>query len=167
MGMFLINRDWDTWQYGWSKIQKNPRGKPFALCKKAEIWTEVYLLVWQRPEAHSQSYTGVAREQKAECPWVTQSEPRPKSNQKSVAWLEDCCPSTLATQLHWAWTVLCRRMGKYCPIKVCKVGRDLSQQIHSCKCCQRCFHQVLTQGDGHLSNQDILVLYFSLIFWNL
>ena len=41
---------------------------------------------------------------------------------------------------------LYRRMGKYCPIKVCNVGRDLSKQTHSCNCCQRCFHQVLTQG---------------------
>ena len=41
-----------------------------------------------------------------------------------------------------------------------KVGRDLSQQNHSCNCCQRCFHQVLTQECGHLSNHDILVLYF-------
>ena len=31
---------------------------------------------------------------------------------------------------------------------------------HSCNCCQKCFNQVLTQGVGHLSNQDILVLYF-------
>ena len=52
-----------------------------------------------------------------------------------------------------------RRMGKYYPIKVCKVGRDRSQQTHSCNCCQRCFHKVSTQGGGHLSNQDILVLY--------
>ena len=43
-------------------------------------------------------------------------------------------------------------------VEVYKVGGDLSQQTHSCNCCQRCFHQVLTQGDGHLSNQDILVL---------
>ena len=35
MGMFLISRDWGTCQDrredGWSKIQKNPRGKPAAL----------------------------------------------------------------------------------------------------------------------------------------
>ena len=61
MRMFLINRDWGTCQdrreNGWSKIQKNPWGKPAALCKKAEIGTEVHLSVWQQPEAHSQSHT--------------------------------------------------------------------------------------------------------------
>jgi len=148
VGMFLISRDWGTCQHrkdnGWSKIKKIPRGKPAALCKKAEIGTEVHLSAWQRPETHSQSYTGVDKEQKDKYPWVAQSEPRPKSNRKSVAWLEDCCPSTFHTQLDWAWTGLYRRMGKYCPIKVCKVGGDLSQHTHSWNCYQRCFHQVLT-----------------------
>jgi len=41
IGMFLISRDWGTYQdgreNGWSKIQKNLRGKPAALCKKTEI----------------------------------------------------------------------------------------------------------------------------------
>ena len=48
MGMFLINRDLGTCQErrenGWNKIQKNPRGNPAALCKKAETRTEVHLL---------------------------------------------------------------------------------------------------------------------------
>ena len=136
-------------------------GKPAAPCKKAEIWTEVHLSAWQRPEAHRQSSTGVAKEQKDKCPWVGHSEPRPNSNRKSVAWLEDSCPSMLLTQLDWVWTVLFRRMGKYCPIKVCKVSEDLSKHTHSCNCCQRCFHQVLTQWGGHSSNQGILVLYFN------
>jgi len=139
MEMFLIRRDWGTCQdrreNGWSKIQKNPGGKPVTLCKKEEIVTGVHLSAWQRPEPHSQSYTGVDKEQKYKCPWMTQSEPRPKSNQKSVAWLEDCCPSTLSTQLDWAWTVLCRRTDKYFPIKVCKFGRDQSKQTHNCNCC--------------------------------
>ena len=38
------------------------------------------------------------------------------------------------------------------------------QQTHNCNRCQRCFHQVLTQGGEHLSNQDILVLYFYINF---
>ena len=62
MMMFLISRDWGTCQdrreNGRSKIQKNPRGKPAALCRKAEIGTEVHLSAWQWPKAHSQSYTG-------------------------------------------------------------------------------------------------------------
>ena len=147
--MFLISRDLGTCQdgreNGFSKIEKILRGKPAALDKKAEIGTEVHLLAREWPKAHNQSYTGVAKEQKYKCPWVAESEPRLKSNRKSVAWLEDCCPLTLYTQLYWAWAVLYRRMGKYCPIKVCKVGRDLSQ-THSCNCCHRCFHVVLTQG---------------------
>ena len=47
-GFFLISRDWGTCQdgreNGWSKIQKSPRGKPAAFCKKAKIGTEVHLL---------------------------------------------------------------------------------------------------------------------------
>ena len=47
MRMFLISRDWGTCQdrkeNGWSKTQKNPRGKPAALFKKAEIGTEVHV----------------------------------------------------------------------------------------------------------------------------
>ena len=47
MGMFLISRVWGTCQdrreNGWSKIHKNLRGKPDALCKKADIGTEVHL----------------------------------------------------------------------------------------------------------------------------
>ena len=88
------------------------------------------------------------------------SEPWPTSHLKSEAWLEDCSPSALPTQLHWAWTVLFRRIDKYCPIKVYNVYRDLSQKTHTCNCCQRSFHQVLTQRGGHLSNQDIVVLCF-------
>ena len=46
MGMFLISRDWGTCQErrenGWSKIERNPGGKPAALCKKSEIGTEVH-----------------------------------------------------------------------------------------------------------------------------
>ena len=80
MGMFLISRDWGTCQdgreNGWSKIQKNPRGKPAALCKKAEIGMEVHVSAWKWPNAHSQSHTGVAKEQKHKCPRVAQSEPR-------------------------------------------------------------------------------------------
>ena len=68
MGMFLIIRDWGTCQErcenGCSKIQTNPRGKPVALCKKAEFGTEVHLSARQRPEAHSQSNNGVAKEQR-------------------------------------------------------------------------------------------------------
>ena len=59
MGMFLISMDCSTCQdrreNGWSKIQKNLRGKLAALCKKAEIGTEVHLSAWQRPNAHIQS----------------------------------------------------------------------------------------------------------------
>ena len=101
MGMLLLSRDCrDRRENGWSEIQKNPRGKSAALCKKAEIGTEVHLSAWQRPEAHSQSYTGVAKEHKDKCPWVSQSEPRPKSNRKSVAWLwrllsHQCSPRNL------------------------------------------------------------------------
>ena len=130
MGMFLNSRDWRICQERRKnvlrKIQKNLRGKPAALCKKAEIGTDVHLWALQQPEAHSQSYSGVAKEQKDEGHWVAKLEPGPKSNRKSVVWLEDCCPSTLPIQLDWGWTVLYRRMGKYCPIKVCKVGRHLS-----------------------------------------
>ena len=47
IGMFLISRNWGTFldkrENGWSKIQKILRGKPAALCKKAEIGTEVHL----------------------------------------------------------------------------------------------------------------------------
>ena len=96
MGTCLISRDWSTCQdqreNGWSKVQKNLKGKPAALCKKAEIGMEVHLSAWQRPEAHRKSYTGVAKEQKYKCPWVAESEPWLESNRKSVAWLEDCCP---------------------------------------------------------------------------
>ena len=127
---------------------------------KVELPSQIHLSAWSWPEAHSQSYTGVSKEQKDKCPWVAQSEPRHKSNRKPVAWLEDCCPSTLLKQLHWAWTVLWRRMGKYCPIKVCKVDRDRSQQTHSCNCCQRCFHQVLAKGGWTLIKQR----YSSFVF---
>ena len=65
MGMFLISKDRGTCQdrreNGWSKIQKNPRGKPAAFYKKAEIGKEVHLSSWQQPEAHSPSYTGVTK----------------------------------------------------------------------------------------------------------
>ena len=86
MGMLLISRDWGTCQdrreNGWSKIQKNQRGKPAALCKKAEIGMEVHLSAWQRPELHSQSDTGVVKEDKDKCPWVAQSDAWSKSNRK-------------------------------------------------------------------------------------
>ena len=77
MGIFLISRDWRTCQdgkeNGWSKIQQNPRGKPTALCWKAEIGMIAHLWAWQRSEAHSHSDTGVAKEQKDKCSWVAQS----------------------------------------------------------------------------------------------
>ena len=103
MGMFLISRycgtSRDRRENGWSKIQKNPRGKPAALSKKVEIATVAHLSAWQRPEAHSQSYTGVAKEQTGKCLWVAQSEPRPKSNQKSCRDLKiavhQCSPQNL------------------------------------------------------------------------
>ncbi|MGH0168945.1 UNVERIFIED_CONTAM: hypothetical protein FKN15_063930 [Acipenser sinensis] len=52
-------------------------------------------------------------------------------------------------------------MGKNCRIQMCKAGRDLPKKTHSCNCCQRCFYQVLTQGElagglgGLLNLQEI------------
>ena len=144
---------WSGYKGKWMEKNTDKSERKFS-CPLQESWNwdGIHLLAWWTPEAHSQRYTGVAQEQKGKCPWVSQLEPWPKSNQKSVAWLEKCCPSMLPTQLDWAWTILCSRMGKYCPIKVCKVGRDISQQTQCCNCWQRCFHQVLTQGGGYLSN---------------
>ena len=51
---------------------------------------DVHLSAWQRPEAHSQSYTRVDKEQKDKCPWVAQSEPRLKLlsiNAPHATWL--------------------------------------------------------------------------------
>ena len=51
-----------------AKYRKHPRGKTAALSKKAEMRMEVHVSAWQKPEAHSKSYTGVAKEQKDKCP---------------------------------------------------------------------------------------------------
>ena len=107
MGMFLISRDWGTCQDG-----RENGSSPFSMTTTPKH-TAKATLEW-------------LRNKNDKCFWVAQSEPRPKSNQKSVASLEDCCPSTFPTKLGWARTVLCRRMGKYWPIKVWKVSRDLS-----------------------------------------
>ena len=46
--------------------------------------------------------------------------------------------------------------------RVCKAGRDLSPQTHSCNYCQRCFHQVLTQEGWTLIQRR----YSSFVFFN-
>ena len=90
MGMLLISKDWGTFQArrdnGWSKMKKNPRGKPAALGKKVKLG-------WKFPFQHDNDPKHTA---KAILEWLrnkninvhelAQSEPRPKCNRKYVAW---------------------------------------------------------------------------------
>ena len=66
MGMFLISRDWDTWQNTkgkWMK-QNTEKSERKTCCplQESKNWMKVHLSAWQRPDAPSQSYTGVAKE---------------------------------------------------------------------------------------------------------
>ena len=60
---------------------------------------------------------------------------------------------TKCNELEQFWR---QTMDLYCPKSCAKLVESYSKLFtHSCNGCQRCFHQVLTQGGGELSNYDI------------